>query len=153
MSFEGDLKVGSIGERVAWDILINLPDIRQVIDVRKDKRFQAEDVDFLIETLERQFLKVEVKADRRMGETGNIIYETDTSGNIGCMTKTKADLIYQYDTVNQIMYVIPTFFLRWFVAKRKLQEVRISGDTKGYLVSVEELKAQKIITKIYEVGK
>lgn len=152
MSFTSDLDVGHIGERIAWDILNEISNVIQIVDVRKDKRYQAADIDLMFETTTKQFFYVEVKTDKRMNETGNIIYETKTTENVGCMVKTKADYLFQYDYVGHIMYVIDIKRLRDFVNKRRFTEVKISDDTRGYLIPIADLKENGLVSREYEVN-
>ena len=90
MSCSDSLKNGGYGEHAVWNMFNKMPKVRSVVDVREDKMFQSLDIDFLVENIDRQFSTIEVKTDYKAHETGNIVYEVTTSGNIGCFEKTKA---------------------------------------------------------------
>lgn len=78
-TFWEDMKKGELGEALVWNYLVNKDTIRQVTDVRKDKRyFNKEDVDFLVQTWNNWIYKVEVKTDFKAHETNNIFYEVST---------------------------------------------------------------------------
>lgn len=140
-----DLNRGAIGERVAWDILIKSDKTRTVVDVRDDKTFQQYDVDFLWETTSRQFIWIEVKTDFKAHETGNIVYEVSTSGNIGCAEKTCAKYIMYYVVGNETMYYISCEKLRDFVKSHTLKEYNMGDNAKGYLIPIDDLKSAGVI--------
>lgn len=150
--FQNDLNAGAIGERIAWDILINEEDTRSVMDVRKDKRFQQYDVDFLWEKSDRHIWWVEIKTDKAMNRTGNIVYETKTSGNIGCFAKTQAEIIMYYDYVGHIMYAIYVPRLRRYVDQFCIEEIRMGDNAQGYLIKVTDLINKKVIIKQWKVA-
>lgn len=148
--FDADLKRGAIGERVAWDILNSQPNIRTVLDVRQASMFQNMDVDFLVEKTDREIFLVEVKTDNAISRTGNVVYELTTSGNIGCFAKTKAQIVMYYD-VEGIMYAIDVKHLREYISHNRFDAVRMGDNATGYLISIEELKVNKIIFKEWRV--
>jgi len=60
MSFEQDKQLAIIGEFVVWNALTKMKSIKEVFDVREDKRFQDWDVDLLIKDSDMQVHMVEV---------------------------------------------------------------------------------------------
>lgn len=147
------MKEGGMGEHTVWNLLtdneIN-PNIRFVFDVRKDKNYQAMDIDFLVEKTDRQIFPLEVKTDMQAHTTGNIVYERSTSGHIGCFEKTQAHYIAYYIPGSQEVHMIRVKKLREYVDKTPLNEVRMGDNATGYLLSIEDLKKNKVIVKTYE---
>lgn len=153
---ENDLQRGSLGECIAWDILIKSPKTRSVVDVRDDKKFQQYDVDFLWENSNRQFVWIEVKTDYKAHETGNIVYEVSTSGNIGCFEKTCAKYIMYYVVGNATMYYVNCERLKTYVKEHPLKEYRMGDNAIGYLIPISDLLDTDVILhewKGYEDGK
>ncbi len=76
----------------------------EVIDVRDNRKYQAIDVDFLVDGQ-----KVEVKTDLLTGCTGNFALEIITDiekDKLGWSAYTEADIVVFMDTVNRIMYSV-----------------------------------------------
>lgn len=151
MSFGNDLKFGEIGESIVWNSLSNSKNVRSIIDVRKDKRFQQKDIDFIIETNNRSIFFIEVKTDRELFYTDNIVYEKTYKGNAGCSEFTKSDYIYYVDPIGEKIYVINTIKMRYYVNKANLKELTFGEDATGYLLNIELLKNKNIIEKVLEI--
>lgn len=153
--FQESLNIGELGEGMTWQYLSSQPNIKQVIDVRNDKRyFQNEDVDFLVITNQNDVYKVEVKSDQLMYKTSNIFYELTTSGNIGCFEKTKADVIYYYDVVQRILYQLDIKKLKKYISERKIRFnfKNQGGDSAtGYTIKVDDLINADILKKIKQI--
>lgn len=144
--FWADKQCGSVGEKVAFDILMNNKNTRNVFDVREDKkRFQDFDVDFLWEQFDKKIYWIEVKTDRRIHKTKNVVYEISSSGNIGCFEKTKADVVMYYDIVGKIMYAINVSKIKKYVRNSNFESIRIGDLSRGFLLNIDDLKKQKII--------
>lgn len=148
--FAESLKFGGYGEHAIWDLFIKQPWVKSIVDVRDDKRFQQKDIDFLIEDKNRQFTQIEVKTDYKAHQTGNIVYEITTSNNIGCFEKTQADYIVYFIPKSREAHLINTLILRDYIKKTKPNQIRMGDNATGYLLSIEELKKNKIIKKTYE---
>ena len=151
--FEDSLKEGGVGEHTVWNLLTDNeknPDIRFVFDVRKDKNYQKMDIDFLVENTNRQVIPFEVKTDMQAHETGNIVYELTTSGNVGCFVKTLAHVIAYYVPGNKQVHMIRVKKLREYVNKANLNEVRMGDNATGYLLPIEDLKNKGVIEKTFE---
>lgn len=148
--FSESLKEGESGEHVVWNLLQKLPKVRSIVDVRQDKAFQSQDVDFLIEDIDRQFTPIEVKTDYQAHETGNIVYELSTSGNIGCFEKTKAKFIYYYVPVTKTVYAISVKALRYYIKRVNPEERKMGDSATGYLIPIKDLLEAKVIKQTHE---
>lgn len=145
MSFEESLKRGDFGEHAIWNYLIKMPNVRSIVDVRDDENFRQMDVDFLIENTKRQFTWVEVKTDYKAHETGNLCYEFSTSGHTGCFEKTMAEVMIYYLPVTETAHFVKMKDLRAYIGRVRPPTIRMGDKAEGFLVSIEELKRQKII--------
>ena len=148
--FAESLKHGESGEHAVWNLLNKQKSVRSVVDVREDKNYQEQDIDFLVENFNRQFTPVEVKTDFKAHETGNIVYELSTSGNIGCFEKTKAKYIMYYIPGEKTVYMIDVVEMRTYLQKRRPEEKEMGDKSTGFLLSVDELKRNKVIKATYE---
>lgn len=148
--FDKDLKDGETGEHIVWNILQKSKKVRSIIDVRQDKAFQAQDIDFLIENYERQFTPIEVKTDFKAHETGNIVYELSTSGHLGCFEKTKATYVYYYIPANKIIYMIDVVALRTYIHRIRPEEKKMGDNATGFLISIKDLLDKNIIKFTYK---
>jgi len=149
------LKCGAVGERIAWDLLIHEPWVREVIDVRDDERMRNADIDFMVYDTKRQVRWVEVKADRVAIHTNRLAYEKTTSGNVGCLEKTKADYIMYYIIPDGgqrgRMLIMPTKRLKEYARECSLPEVQMGNNATGYLFPIQELIDREVITKVWEL--
>ena len=152
MAFDECLMTGGYGEHAVWNILTNQPKVRVIVDVRKDKRFQEKDIDFLVENADQQFTSVEVKTDFKAHETGNIVYELTTSGNVGCFEKTQADYIAYFVPKTKQVHMINVKALRKFIDLNKPKEIRMGDNATGYLIPIANLIKAKVINHTYEGG-
>lgn len=150
MSFEQSLMTGGYGEHAVWNILTNQPKVRVVVDVRKDKRFQEKDIDFLVENTNQQFTSIEVKTDFKAHETGNIVYEATTSGHIGCFEKTQADYIAYFVPKSKKIYMIHVKALRTYLHQIKPEPVKMGDNATGFLLPLKDLIDNKVIKRVYE---
>lgn len=150
MGFSASLEEGNIGEFVVWNLLSKLNTVKNVIDVRDDKYFQSVDVDFLVEDTDRQFTWLEVKTDFKAHETGNFVYESTTSGNIGCFEKTKASFIAYYVAESGNVYILSVKALRNYVESHELRTISMGDNATGYLLDIGELDRTKVIKQMYK---
>lgn len=148
--FSESLKEGESGEHVVWNILQKSPKVRSIVDVRMDKEFQSQDIDFLIENIDRQFTAIEVKTDFKAHETGNIIYELSTSGHVGCFEKTKAKYVYYYIPASKVVYMIDVIALRTYIHKVRPEERKMGDNATGFLLPIRDLINAKVIKYTYE---
>ena len=151
---EEELREGEKGELIVWNLFIKQKSIRSVVDVRDDLRFREEDVDFLVEDINRQFTKLEVKTDLYADKTGNFAYEKESSKTYhtkGCFEKTKADFIAYYVPGLNKVFLLNVRLLRDYVNGSNLRLVQMGDDALGYLIPFKELAIREIITKEYKV--
>lgn len=148
--FSDSLKTGEFGEHAIWNLFMKQSWVRSVIDVRSDKAFQEQDIDFLIEDVRRQFTPIEVKTDYKANETGNIAYELTTSGNMGCFEKTKAKYIMYYIPGNETAHMIDVIKLRTYIHEKRPDEIRMGDRASGFLLPIDDLKVAGVIKKTYE---
>lgn len=139
MAFKEDLIFGETGEHVAWIQLLESPKTRLVMDVRKDKYFQQKDIDFLQLDLNNNVNKVEVKTDRKAHETGNIAFETDSNGNVGCLERSEADYIYYYLEQTKEVIILKLRELKGYIKHTNPREITMGDNAKGYLLNIQSL--------------
>ena len=139
MAFKEDLIFGETGEHVAWIQLLESPKTRLVMDVRKDKYFQQKDIDFLQLDLNNNVNKVEVKTDRKAHETGNIAFETDSKGNVGCLERSEADYIYYYLEQTKEVIILKLRELKGYIKHTNPREITMGDNAKGYLLNIQNL--------------
>lgn len=148
--FSESLKTGERGEHAVWNLFIKQPWVRNVIDVRNDKDFQEQDIDFLIEDTKRQFTPIEVKTDYVAHKSGKIAYELTTSGNIGCFEKTKARYIVYFIPESETAHVINVIRLRTYIQNERPTEVQMGDAATGFLLPIDKLIQEKVITHTYK---
>lgn len=150
MGFDESLINGALGELIVVDFLLKIKGIKSVVDVRDDKYFQSVDVDYLIEDLNGQFKWVEVKTDFKGHETGKIVYEMSTSGNIGCFEKTKAEYVAYYIIHSGNLYMLKVSNLREYINDNNLKLIRMGDNATGYLLDIAELERAGVIVNEYK---
>lgn len=150
--FWDDVTRGTIGEFVVFDALCKLPTVKQVIDVRDDSYFQSVDVDFLVQDRNRQFTWLEVKTDYKTFTTGNVIYEVSTSGNIGCLEKTKASVIAIYVPQSGNIYMCNTDAFRRCVKTGDYCFTDMGHHSKGYVVPLADLERFGVVSQMIKTN-
>ena len=148
--FSESLREGEAGEHAVWNLFIKQGGVRSVVDVRNDKKFQEDDIDFLVEDYKRQFTPIEVKTDFKAQDTGNIIYELSTSGHIGCFEKTKAKYIAYYIPAAKTVHMIDVVKFRTYLQKERPEERKMGDNATGFLIPIEDLIREKVIYQTYE---
>ena len=153
MSIERDFKTGEIGEEITLSLLENNKSISEIIDVRKDKKYQKWDIDFVIKKDDKD-IKLEVKTDALAFRTKNIVYETYSNtkyNSIGCFEKTRANYILYYVLYTNVLYIIDIkkFRLRIYSHKAgELEERQMGNHTKGYVFSLNELEQHDFMKRV-----
>lgn len=147
MPFEEDLIYGETGEHVAWVSLLESPKTRQVLDVRKDRYFQDKDIDFLQLDFNNNVNKIEVKTDRQAHETGNIVFETKSNSNEGCLARSEADYIYYYIEKTKEVIILRLKELKGFIIHTKPKEVPIGDNARGCLLDIQKLIDCKVAVR------
>lgn len=105
--FNESIKVGNYGEEIIKSYLENNPNVIGVTDVSKDKKYQDEDIDFIVELEGWGYISIELKTDRY--DTGNIFYEAMSNVEYkvpGCMIKSKAKCLFYYFIQTKELYII-----------------------------------------------
>ena len=148
MAFADDLKDGKKGEELVRYLLESSGKFASVWDCSDDQYFQSKDIDILAQTEDGHIAKYEVKTDRKAHETGNIVWEQKTSGNIGCFAKTESDYIMYYLVGDGRLYCFKTADMRKFVQDRRQKLVKMGDNAEGYLLNIVELVKNKKLTRI-----
>ena len=145
-NFSDDNAIGKRGEEIfrkcldRWNC--------KYTDVSDDKRYQEQDIDFIVESRKTpgKTVAVEVKNDQRIAETGNIFFETMSNVDYsteGCFKKSKAELMAIVSESERLIYFVGTEILRKFVDEnsRTLRFIsRVPGSSScGYLIPVERI--------------
>lgn len=69
------MEIGDAAEAVAVAFLRALPHVRQVRDVTRDATWQAREIDLRVEDARGAWHGIEVKSDRHIARTGNVLFE------------------------------------------------------------------------------
>lgn len=146
--FKDDVQLAIIGEFVVWDSLMDMKGTKNVHDVRHDKRFQEWDVDFLVEDINRQFTWVEVKTDWKTFTTGNVIFETESHGKVGCLERTKADYVAYFVPQSGNIYMCDMEALRRCVKKFDYPVRAMGDDTHGMIVPLGDLERFGVVQRM-----
>lgn len=132
-----------------------------VIDKRNDEESRLKDIDFEIQYTGRKNLNIEVKADKQMYNTGNILVELRhlrpyKGKTYGWYKYCEADIICYHDTVQDIGYM-----LDWKKMKPELHgnfcligfdnPHDIGTRTNGYLVPINEARDRGFIIEEYNL--
>lgn len=130
-NFNKALAAGKVGEDLVLDYMTAIG--YHMEDVSGDKDFQKRDIDFLA-CYKGNRMAIEVKADSRVAETGNLVVETCTNidaNKKGWFFTTQATHIFFVDVVNNIVHCA------------RMDELKQLYRTHGY---------RHYITKQYECG-
>lgn len=148
MSFAEDLSFGREGEVIVRNLLESSGNFDNVIDCSNDKYFQEKDIDLLALAMDGHIAKYEVKTDRMAHETGNIAFETKTSGNIGCLAKTEADFVMYYIEGDGRLYCFNAEQMRQYLKRNRFKLYRMGDNAEGHLLSIKMLLRDKQIRRI-----
>jgi len=148
MAFAEDLKDGKRAEELVRFQLQSAGIFEDIWDCSDDKYFQSKDIDILALKKDGGIAKIEVKADRKAHETGNLVWEQKTSGNIGCFAKTDADFIVYYLVGDGRTYIFKPNTMREYITKRNQRLVKMGDNAEGYLLNIMELIKNKQIMRI-----
>lgn len=120
--FKKSLDVGELGENIVEKYLKNLDNVKKIESVKDIKRYQEDDIDFLVYLNGGEKVSIEVKCDSY--KSGNLYYETKSCvefNTIGCLEKTKADYIFYYFLNLNVLYIFKTKKFRSWVRKEIIQ--------------------------------
>lgn len=119
-SYSGDMmREGSDGEARAYDFLSRLSHAH-IEDVRSDSFWQQRDVDYLFTRMDDSVLTVEVKSDRHIAQSGNVLFELarlhhtsrDVCAYLGWSVFTEADRLLVWCPPAERLYVFVVSELR-----------------------------------------
>lgn len=117
--FQKDLQIGKVGECAVASYMATRN--HKVEDVSDNKEYQDMDIDMIVINKDGQKCTIEVKSDKKIGETGNFCIEEcndrDTGEYKGWFYKCKADYICFYDYTTGKGYI-----LDWKKAKPQIKE-------------------------------
>ncbi len=147
MPFWEDLTFGKSGEHIAWLDLLESPKTKQVLDVRFDPYFKEKDIDFLQLDFENNVNKIEVKADRKAHDTGNIVFETKSKASEGCLARSEADYIYYYIENTKEVLVLKVDALKGFIKHTLPREIPMGDNARGYLLNIQDLIDYKVAVR------
>lgn len=105
--FKQSLVLGEQGEGIILDWFKNRNKTSEVLDVRGNPKYRADDIDFIIKDKNGSSRSIEVKTDSY--KSGNFFYETVSAvetQSLGCMYKSKADYLVYYFINENKFYVI-----------------------------------------------
>lgn len=142
--FYADLQYAEIGEALVWQMLNECEITDYVEDVRKDVRYQALDIDFVLHKTDGNIMKIEVKTDRLGHRTGNFVYETKSNSNEGCLSRSQADVVFYYLSETQTLYLVYLGSLRQYLSQVYYREIPMGDGARGYLVPFDVLLRKRI---------
>lgn len=148
MSFTDGLETGKIGERVVRSLLESSAKVKSIIDCSGDKYFQDKDIDFMAEMADGTVLKYEVKTDTMAHETGNIVWEETSCGNVGCLARCEADFIFYYLDGNGSLYWFKTDDMRRYIEQTHPRLVTMAKKNTGYLLNIAQLLRNGTLRRI-----
>lgn len=148
MSFTNDLQDGKKAEELVRFKLSQTGKFVEIWDCSDDEYFQSKDIDILALKQDGRITKIEVKADRKAHETGNLVWEQKTSGNIGCFAKTEADFIMYYTIGDGSLYIFKPKELRRYIERNHMPLKRMGDNAEGYLLNIKELLKAKQIREV-----
>lgn len=172
--FENSLNVGYEGEEKVKNFLLSLDNVESIESVQDIKKYQDDDIDFIVKFINKQFATIEVKTDTY--KSGNLYYETKScieKNTLGCLEKTKADYIFYYFLKYDRLYILKTNLFREWVQeeiknfnlnpsnsklnKKEVLNKRYSYDndnslytSEGYTIPLSYLEEKLMNTKIYK---
>ena len=137
-SYSGDyMEFGKIGEKVVVSFLQDNPEILEVKDWSEIQAVQYADIDCAITTKSGQVVLAEIKSDKHLGVSGNVLFEVlrinhtchpDFSANLGWSGKTPAKFIFYYAPSVRQIYRFETEKLRRAMqvyTRRKRKNMRL----------------------------
>lgn len=171
--FENSLNVGYEGEEKVKIFLLSLDNVSNIISVQNIKKYQDDDIDFIVEFTNKKSATIEVKTDTY--KSGNLYYETKScveKNTIGCLEKTKADYIFYYFNKYDRLYILKTnLFRKWVreeiknfnlnpsnskLNKKQVFNKRYSDNSndlytsEGYTIPLHYLEEKLLKTKVYK---
>lgn len=169
--FKKSLDIGELGEDIIEKYLKSLNNVKKIESVKEIKKYQEEDIDFLVYLNEGKKVSIEVKCDSY--KSGNLYYETKSCvefNTIGCLEKTKADYIFYYFLNLNVLYIFKTEKFRAWVRKEikqynknpklsKIQKKEVFNKafnkkdlytSQGYTIPLAHIESELKDTNIYK---
>lgn len=171
--FKKSLNIGNEGEAKIKDFLLSLEHIDNIKSVQNIKKYQNDDIDFIVTFKNNKRYTIEVKTDTY--KSGNLYYETKScieKNTPGCLEKTKADYIFYYFSKYDRLYILKTNpFRKWVkneiikfnknpnesvLNKKEVLNKLTFGSTnglytsEGYTIPLNYLEKELFNTKIYK---
>lgn len=146
--FIDDIKRGKIGEQEVILHLSKFPNVDKIYDVSGIKEFQDDDVDIIIKCNNGVSIFGEIKTDYMAHHTGIFPYElvsNSTYDTVGCLQKTKSDVIYFYLIETNELYHIRTNNLRKYMQAHinDFKKTNMGDNAVGYLIPLKILKEKE----------
>lgn len=150
--FQNDLKLEAEFDIKIEDFIKKMPKVHQINKMIGNYKY----FDYVVALTDGRLIKIEVKTDRKLAQSGNIVIEygridfyDKTFVSSGLMEST-SDLYIHIDCINNLAYIFNT---------KKLQETVISGNYKKitggdgkrthmYLIKIKDLDDLYTIHKI-----
>ena len=139
--FVGSLKRGELGEEVFLSSFAGMKKVKKVYDARSSAKYQAMDIDFVIDVMPKSMLSTLAGATRVAVElktdfTGyqNIYYESYSCYEMrtaGCMEKTNSDVLIYYYMRQGVFYVLKTDTFRDWVHEHSEDFIKNFKEERG----------------------
>lgn len=148
--FDKDIEYGKTGEEIAYKFFRSLlkdgkPVVNHITDVRNVPQFQTLDVDFIIDFMDGKVSLVEVKTDRQAYKTGNLVFETRSNGNPGCLLRSIADVVAYVVPETNSLYYLSLERIKMFIQSTPTLVERDMGDgARGYLIDIKSLLSHNV---------
>ena len=143
-NFNKSINVVDYGEQIIKVYFENNPNIVNIIDVSRDKKYQDKDIDFIVELNDGKNISIELKTDTY--DTGNIFYEAISNKEhnvLGCMIKSKAKCLFYYFIKTKELYIIDfKAYKNWVnennerFAQKKIKNISKRGDSISHSVGL-----------------
>jgi len=121
MAFKRDKQMGDTGEALAYEWLAARELVACVEDVSKDPHYQKKDIDFIVNLTTGNQLKVDVKYDTRIDQTGHVFIElisNNTRWSPGNFLYSEADLFLYIFAKSEQVLILPLKETRDYVYSR-----------------------------------
>lgn len=141
--FKKSLNVGEIGEDIVEKYLGSLSNVKRIQSVKNDKKYQQDDIDFIVYFDKGKKASIEVKCDSY--KSGNLYYETKSCvefNTLGCLEKTKADYIFYYFLNLNVLYIFKTNKFREWV-RSEIKKYNLSPASS-------RIKHKEVYNKAYD---
>lgn len=163
--FDQSVILGDFGEAKIAKWIKQLPEFSNLLDVSKIDKYRKKDVDFILYLINGSRIKLEIKTDDHT--SGNLFFETLSNieyNVLGCMYKTKADLIlYYFPKYNKLYILKRKIFVEWATqgikegkykrktfANKRRNKTLPPTHTEGYPIPLKEIEEQSFC-KVVEI--